>query len=373
MTQTHARRRLHDLDLPGLTEELRRHADDVDLTRRAPLEGLAALAARGLMGALIPEADGGLGLSPTELFTAATAIGAGCGATGLIWGQHLAATAFIARWGNEYTRALLPDAAQGARRFGIGVGYTSRPGGPVQAHWHGDRVVISGVATWVTGATVMTDALLSAEDAERGGILMAVAPAAAVRVEPPYPLTVVTSGMNANVAFDDLDVTDTLLATPRDRSATSAAFTQNKAPRDAGFYTGLGRAALDLCERAKGLDDPAVQANLARVGAAAEAAGADMGAWLAPRDYVAIDQPAFWSRYHRTAQVMLEAAGLVMSAGGSGGLRIGATHNRLAREAMYYLARIPFRTWVAETARRLDAPVGRPSEDGAGFEPVRLD
>jgi alkylation response protein AidB-like acyl-CoA dehydrogenase len=342
------------LDLDGLTEELAHYADDVDLRRRAPVEGLAALGRRGLMGALIPPAWGGLDLTPAQLFEAAAAIGAGCGATGLIWGQHLAATAFIARWGDGATRALLPEAASGERLLGIGVGYTSRPGGPVQAHHDGDRVRFSGDATWVTGAALMTDALLSAEDAEQGGILMAVLPRDALTVHPPYQLTAVTGGMNCTVSFRDVDVTGSLLATPRDRAQTSAVFTRNKSPRDAGFYTGLTRACLALVREARGLDAP-LAGLLDRIDSAAQAAAGDMRAWLERHRFEDIDTPPFWARYHRTARVMWEAAGLVMSAGGSGGLRDGATHNRLAREAMYYLARIPLRSRLPEAVAYLDA------------------
>ncbi len=342
------------LDLPGLTDELRRHADDVDRTRRAPVEGLAALRARGLFGPLVPEADGGLDLSPVELFDVAIAIGAGCGATGLIWGQHLAATAMIATWGAGDTRTVLPGAARGERLFGIGVGHTAKGTGAVLAHWQGDRAFISGAAPWVTGATLMTDALIGAEDRERGGVILSIVPAASLVIGEPYGLNVVTSGMTATVSFEHVEVTESMLNAPRDRTAHGAVFTANKSPRDSGFYAGLTRAALGLCRDVRNLDE-AVRDNLARVERQAEAAEAAMREWLLGRTFEEIDQPAFWTRYHRTAAVVTQAAALAMSAGGSGALRDGATHNRLAREAMYYIARIPLRSWAAETARHLES------------------
>lgn len=354
MTRAHDPPLTTALDLEGLTRDLRRHADDVDRTRRAPVEGLAALSERGVMGALIPRGYDGLELSPAGLFEVAAAIGAGCGATGLIWGQHLAATAFVSRWGNEAARALLPEAARGERLFGIGVGYTGRAEAPVQArHEHG-RVIFTGDATWVTGAALMTDALLSAQDKENGGVLMAVIPRAAVTVHEPYALDVVTSGMNCTVSFRDIDVTDALLSTPRDRAATGAVFTQNKSPRDAGFYAGLTSTMLELCRSARFLDD-ALLPQLDRIVGTAATVRTAMLDWLDGRTYEEIDTPPFWDRYHSIAQVMWETAGLVMSAGGSGGLHDGATHNRLAREAMYYLARISIRTRLPRVADHIDA------------------
>lgn len=349
MTQTQPRNLAQSLDLAGLTAELARHADDVDQQRRAPVEGLAALATRGLLGALIPEQYGGLGLSAADLYEAAGAIGAGCGATGLIWGQHLAATAMVSRWGTEHTRALLPAAARGERLFGIGVGHTSKPDGPVQARRGGGRVLYSGAAPWVTGALVMTDALIAAEDRERGETLLAVAAAADLAIGEPYQLDVVTGGVTATVACRDLDLTDMLLAAPADRAQHGVVFTANKSPRDAGFYTGLTRAALALCRQARTFDS-SLEPQLARVEQAAESARVAMGEWLALHDYGDVPRPQFWTRYHRTARLMVQAAALAMSAGGSGALRDGATHNRLARESMYYIARIPFRSWVGETA-----------------------
>lgn len=343
MTTTLTGRAAQDLDLPGLTRELRRHADDVDRRRRPPIEGLAALGERGVMGSLIPRAYGGLELSPAELFAVGAAIGAGCGATGLIWGQHLAATAFVARWGNDAARELLPAAARGERLFGIGVGYAGRENAPVQARREHGRVIFSGEATWVTGAALMTDGLLSAQDKEQGGVLMAVIPRAAVKVLEPYQMAVVTSGMNCSVAIPDVDVTDWLLATPRERTATGAVFTQNKSPRDAGFHAGLTSAALELCRSARTMD-ASLTVHLDRMDQAADEVRTAMLDWLDGRNYEEIDTPPFWERYQPIAQVMWEAAGLVMSAGGSGGLFDGATHNRLAREAMYYLARVPLRT-----------------------------
>ena len=340
MTTTAARTLAERLDLPALTAELARYATDVDLHRRAPVEGVRALGRHGLMGALIPQQYGGIALTAAELFEAGAAVAEGCGATGLIWGQHLAATAFIARFGNTHTRSLLPAAATGARHFGIGVGYTSRPGGPVQAVHRGGRTLISGTATWVTGSALMTDALLSAEDQVNGGrTIMGVVPRSALTVQPPYQMVAVTSGLNADVSFSDVDITDTLLDLPPERTAISSVFTANKAPRDAGFHVGLTRLALATIRHGRPLDPDLLPA-LDRVETAAAVARAAMVGWLTGKTYEDIDVPQFWQHYQAIATIMWDAAGLVMSAGGSGGLRDGALPQRIAREAMYYLARI---------------------------------
>src|SRR4051812_20966038 len=167
-----------DLDLPGLTATLRTAAEAVDQERRLPVEGLAALTERGLWGARVPAAYGGLGLAPADLFDVCAAIGAGCGVTALLYAQHLTALPFLERWGGPGAADLLAACARGEAILGLASSQATRwPGGPTQARHEGDRVLISGTAPWFSGAGLMTHALIAADDPARDpddGLALAV-------------------------------------------------------------------------------------------------------------------------------------------------------------------------------------------------------
>lgn len=64
------------------------HADQVDQEGRFPHEAIAAAREAGLLGALVPVAQGGGGMSLPELTRAVTTIARGCASTGLILAMH---------------------------------------------------------------------------------------------------------------------------------------------------------------------------------------------------------------------------------------------------------------------------------------------
>jgi alkylation response protein AidB-like acyl-CoA dehydrogenase len=86
---------LHDrLDraLPVVEE----HADHTDSEGRFPEESIAALAEAGLLGLTLSTDVGGLGLGPTELVEAVSAVAEACGSTSMIYLMHLSAAAVLA-------------------------------------------------------------------------------------------------------------------------------------------------------------------------------------------------------------------------------------------------------------------------------------
>jgi alkylation response protein AidB-like acyl-CoA dehydrogenase len=86
---------LHDrLDraLPVVEE----HADHADSEGRFPEESIAALAEAGLLGLTLSTDVGGLGLGPTELVEAVSAVAGACGSTSMIYLMHLSAAAVLA-------------------------------------------------------------------------------------------------------------------------------------------------------------------------------------------------------------------------------------------------------------------------------------
>ena len=69
--------------LAPLVADIQAQAAGVDTERRYPSANLAALGKAGLMGLLIPEAQGGSGGSLTDLAVACEALGAACASTAM--------------------------------------------------------------------------------------------------------------------------------------------------------------------------------------------------------------------------------------------------------------------------------------------------
>lgn len=65
-----------------------RHAGDVDKLARLPTEALEALRSAGLLGALIPVEQGGLGASLADVAQATTELGRTCSSTAMIFAMH---------------------------------------------------------------------------------------------------------------------------------------------------------------------------------------------------------------------------------------------------------------------------------------------
>jgi hypothetical protein len=335
---------LAGLDLPGLTRTLRAAAEAVDTERRLPYEALTALAERGLWGARVPRVYGGLGLRPAQLFDVCAAIGAGCGVTALLYAQHLTAIPFLERWGGPGAADLLRAVARGDAILGVASGQaTRRPGGPARARHVGDRVLMSGVVPWFSGAGLMTHALLAADDPvadPADGLAMAVVPFAppAVRLSPPVDLIVLGGSQTVSASFTDLDVTPGLLHTPPTRAGVRAAMEGIEAPLR-GFNTGLGAAALDICA-ATPYAPPEALAVVEWLGARLEAICSGLRGALEAEG--GGDPLTTETNVARMLDLLWDLGRLVVSAGAGSSLKIGAPHNRLAREILYYQARTPY-------------------------------
>ncbi len=75
------------------------HAAEVDRDARFPHEAIAALKAERLLGAAAPVADGGLGLTMTELVTVCQRLGQACASTAMIFAMHQIQLACLVRHG----------------------------------------------------------------------------------------------------------------------------------------------------------------------------------------------------------------------------------------------------------------------------------
>ncbi len=332
------------LDLPGLTATLRAHAEAVDQERRLPVEGLRALTARGLWGARVPRAYGGLELSGGALFDVCDAIGAGCGVTALLYAQHLTALPFLARWGGPNAPDLLAACARGTAILGLASSQaTRRPGGPVQTYRADGRVFMRGTAPWFSGAGLMTHALVAGDDAARDpadGLALAVVPFGppAVQFSPPMDLIVLGGSRTVAASFAALDVTEGLLATaPPTRTAVRAAMEGVEAPLR-GFNAGLAREALEMCA-ATPYTPPETLAVVDRLGARLERICGGLRGML---DAPATDPQATEIGVAAILNLLWDLGRLVISAGAGSSLKVGNPHNRIAREILYYQARAPY-------------------------------
>ncbi|MBN9606935.1 MAG: acyl-CoA/acyl-ACP dehydrogenase [Actinomycetales bacterium] len=77
------------------------HAAEVDRDAREPAEAVVALREHGLLGASVPAALGGEGASLRELSGIATALGAACASTGMVFAMHHGQAMTLWRHGGE--------------------------------------------------------------------------------------------------------------------------------------------------------------------------------------------------------------------------------------------------------------------------------
>lgn len=64
------------------------HADETDATGAFPQAAVDAVRRAGLLGAMVPEALGGLGLPPSRIGAIAARLGAACSSTGMVFAMH---------------------------------------------------------------------------------------------------------------------------------------------------------------------------------------------------------------------------------------------------------------------------------------------
>ena len=88
-------------------------AAEVDRDRLFPEQSIRALAERGALGLLVPEASGGAGGSLAALVEACEAVGAACASSGMVFLMHSVAAATVAGGGGERAEEYLEAMAAG--------------------------------------------------------------------------------------------------------------------------------------------------------------------------------------------------------------------------------------------------------------------
>jgi isovaleryl-CoA dehydrogenase len=135
-------------------EQIAPAASEVDRARLFPERSIRALAERGALGLMVPEAYGGAGGGLAALVDACEAVGAACASSGMVFLMHSVAAATVAGGGGERAGEYLEAMAAG-RMLGT-LAFSERGTGAhfyapeLAAERHDGGVRISGRKSFVT-------------------------------------------------------------------------------------------------------------------------------------------------------------------------------------------------------------------------------
>jgi len=147
------------------TKEVRPKADAIDKESRYPKEIVARMAELGLLGMMVPEADGGAGLDTVSYAIAMENISWGCASTGVTMSVNNSLYCDpVLKYANDAQKKIwLEPFARGAKLGCFGL--TEPDSGSDAAHMKtradkkGDGYVIQGAKNWITNGPV-ADAIL---------------------------------------------------------------------------------------------------------------------------------------------------------------------------------------------------------------------
>lgn len=150
---------------------LRDHARRVDADACFPTAPLEALRRSGLMGLLVPTADGGLGGGLDDLVRVAAELSGECLSTGMIWAMHCQqVAALVVHAGPELRADLLPRLAAGEVYVASVTSEKVKGGHLLSAHAplrrEGGRVHLDRDAPIVTGGSDADGFLITMKDSE---------------------------------------------------------------------------------------------------------------------------------------------------------------------------------------------------------------
>ncbi len=133
------------------------HAQVIDEQEISTVRYVPALAQMGVMGMNLPEAWGGVGVSPTALVLALVEIAKACTATASMVGAHYLATDSILIGGNDGLRTrFLPDAASGKKLGAFALTEPRAGSNPAdmstKANKQGEHYHLSGVKHFISNA-----------------------------------------------------------------------------------------------------------------------------------------------------------------------------------------------------------------------------
>jgi methoxymalonate biosynthesis protein len=195
-----------DVEYAFLDKLIGADAEAWDLAGRIPDEVLTAVGGRGLLGAQIPGAHGGWGLTSRENGELTAFLGSRCSSLrSVATSQGMAAWSIQRLASAEQSASLLPELAAGRR---AAVGFSEREAGSdlaamsTTARIEGDTVVLDGHKVWVTGAAYADLLIVFARCGDGAAALAVPTSAPGVQVQRvPEPLGCRAAG-HADVRFD---------------------------------------------------------------------------------------------------------------------------------------------------------------------------
>jgi alkylation response protein AidB-like acyl-CoA dehydrogenase len=249
-----------DGELDGLLERLveDRLVTEAEATDRAdhlPPAHFEALAGLGLYGMVVPAADGGLALRPTQVRAVLRRVGSGCGATAFAFAQHHGTTATVVTSPNAGLRDAwlggLAGRGPSPTLAGIAYAHVRRPGQPVltaKPAGAGDEAwLLDGQAPWVT-SWGLADVFGVAARTGDGRLVWALVPgreAPGLRMAKRFDLAVLGATATVALAFDGYRVEPDHLVDVVDFDAW-AEHDRHLAARPNPLCLGVGDRALRL-------------------------------------------------------------------------------------------------------------------------------
>ncbi|MGQ0838524.1 acyl-CoA dehydrogenase family protein [Actinokineospora sp.] len=343
----------------ALAPEFAARAADHDRDGSFPAADFADLRAAGLFGLMTPARLGGCGATFADYAAVATVLGAGAGATALVFNMHASVTGALAHLPDELVRELgdgftaardrmLADAAAGSfyaaamSERGIGARLSL-----VRTGYHrvdgGYRIV--GSKAFVSGAGHADAYLVAARDAasaDEPKVSYFLVPAGdGVRVESTWDSLGMRATGSHDVHFDTVVPAAALLGGIEGLALLIAqVMPQWLVASYAAVYVGVARAAIDAAVehlRERGLHAlPAVRARVGRADAAV--AAADLVVAEAARRVT--DAPGtpetnrwVWRAKLLAGDTAAEVAGAMLEAAGTSATRRGHPLERIFRDA----------------------------------------
>lgn len=352
----------------ALTEEQRLFAEAVDgaILRTARQEHVqrldnekrfddalhAALAALGVMGVGVPEADGGSGGSAVEQVLALERLGDRATSMGVFMVVHFMATHLLADYGSaEQKSRLLPPLCRGETKFAFAL---TEPGGGTdvlasvrtRARRDGDGWRLSGSKIWISGAARADWLIVLARTAEHRtrGFTMFLVPRTAPGLAVRELDTMAIHGLDTcEVAFDDVALSADAVLGALDQGfpqvlATLNAERLHAAAVACGIARGAHRFALDYAKERRAFGKPigqfqALQHRLVRSGVGLEAAWLlTLRAAAGPADDVASAMAKL-----AASEAALQATHVGMEILGGAGFDMALPMQRWFRDARLYV------------------------------------
>lgn len=240
----------------ALLDRLAQRAAEVDQTDRWPAESLADLARAGVLGWLVPTADGGQSWRAVDVTRGYVDLAASCLVTTFVLSQCNAAIQRIVDSTNDAVRAeLLPSLARGEQWATVGISHlsTSRqhlsqpvvrivpnPGG----------YTVEGEIPWVTGGGQVDHIVTGGTLPDGQQLLLAIpSTAAGVRCETPVRLLALSGSATGRVRLENVQVPDTQRVAGPSEAVMRSSSGGTGSLATSALAVGVGRRAVELLER----------------------------------------------------------------------------------------------------------------------------